>query len=143
MVPLDNSSAEVRPRGVLSMRQLPRRRQADQRFGFWWAAQHILHDAVAAMWNFVDNRAVIRRIAFMWILWMTSVVIFWAMEFADNHPDMDGLKMAAILGAVLTPWSAMQAAVFKFYADSAGSNPPGMVTTMDSSTQTTTRKETL
>lgn len=118
-----------------------RRREADLHFGFWWAVHHAGTSVMAAMWNFVDNRAVIRRIAFIWILWMTSVVIYWAMDFATDHPDLDGLKMAAILGAVLTPWSAMQAAVFKFYSDAAGSNPPGMVTEMKSSTQSSMTKE--
>ena len=143
MVALDDSPAEVRARGVLPMNSVSnRRRQSDHRFGFWWAVHHAGTSIMAALWNFVDNRAVIRRIAFIWILWMTSVVIYWAMDFATDHPDLDGLKMAAILGAVLTPWSAMQAAVFKFYSDAAGANPPGTVTTMDSSTQTSTRKET-
>ncbi len=93
----------------------------------------------ATVWNFVDNRAVVRRVAFVWVLWMTSEVIYWAMDFAGDHPEMDGLKLAAILGAVLTPWSAMQAAIFKFYSDSTD-GPSGTTTnTATSSTSTTTR----
>lgn len=123
-------------------RAIPRRRQADRGFSVWWAVHHVIQAVSATLWNFIDNRAVIRRVAFVWVLWMTSIVIYWAMDFADDHPDMDGLKMAAILGAVLTPWSAMQAAIFKFYSDSvdpaAVSLAPGSsVTTTDTSTQTT------
>lgn len=140
-----NGTPGKRRRAVVTAanaRAIPRRRQADRGFSVWWAVHHAIQAVSATLWNFIDNRAVIRRVAFVWVLWMTSIVIYWAMDFADDHPDMDGLKMAAILGAVLTPWSAMQAAIFKFYSDSvdpaAVSLAPGSsVTTTDTSTQTT------
>lgn len=116
-----------------------RRRRTDRLTGVWWLLESIFKRISSAVWNFIDNRAVIRRVSFLWVLWMTTEVITWAMDFADHHQDMDGLKMAAILGAILTPWSAMQAAIFKFYADSVDPSPPvagGSITTTDTSTQT-------
>lgn len=120
-------------------RTIPRRRGTDCKLGWWWIFQRVLTVVSATIWNFVDNRAVVRRVAFVWVLWMTSEVIYWAMGFAGAHPEMDGLKLAAILGAVLTPWSAMQAAIFKFYSDSTNW-PVGTTTnTQTSSTSSTTR----
>ncbi len=120
-------------------RTIPRRRRTDGRVGWWWIIQRAMVMLSATVWNFVDNRAVVRRVAFVWVLWMTSEVIYWAMDFAGAHPEMDGLKLASILGAVLTPWSIMQAAIFKFYADSTD-GPSGTTTnTATSSTSTTTR----
>ena len=118
----------------------PRRRRADRQVGFWWSVHRVTHDAGAAMMNFIDNRAIIRRVAFVWVLWMTTVVIYWAMDFADEHPDMDGLKMAAILGAVLTPWNLMQAAIFKFYSDSVDPVQQTIITRSASTESSTSTK---
>ena len=60
-------------------------------------------------------------------LWLTIRVVEWAMEFADDHYEVEGLHIAAIIGAVLTPWGLMQAALFKFYADLKGKNGNGEV----------------
>jgi len=31
---------------------------------------------------------------------------------------MDGVRMAAVIGAVLGPWALLQGAMFKFYSES-------------------------
>lgn len=120
----------------------PSRRRTDRAFSAWWAVHHVIQSLSATVWNFIDNRSVVRRAAFIWVLWMTSVVIYWAMDFAADHPDMDGLKMAAILGAVLTPWSAMQAAIFKFYSDSVDPISAGLLPGSSISSESVMKKET-
>ena len=86
------------------------RREADH-WSYWVRLPFIL------LWDFIDNRAIVRRVSFIFVIYMTYLVLDWAMDFANNNPDMDGLKMGAVLGAVMTPWSIMQAAIFKFYSD--------------------------
>lgn len=72
---------------------------------FWsWTEQH-----------HIDSLAVI-----VVTLWLTVRVVDWAMDFAEAHYSEQGMHIAAIIGAVLTPWGIMQAALFKFYADLKG-----------------------
>jgi hypothetical protein len=77
----------------------------------WWNA------TLTRFWHWVDHRNIDLHIVLFVTLWLTYDVISWAMGFADNHQDMDGVKMAAIIAAVLTPWAGMQAAMFAFYAN--------------------------
>ena len=67
--------------------------------------------------DLIDKRQVDAWSVLVFSLWMTYVVLDWAMDFANAHPDLDGLKMAAIIGAVVAPWVTMQAALVKFYFD--------------------------
>ena len=64
--------------------------------------------------DFIDTRAVVRRIAFFWVLWMSAEALTWTLEFAwvSVRP---GMEVAAIIAAVWTPLAGLQAAVFKFY----------------------------
>ena len=73
--------------------------------------------ALARFWHWIDHRNIDLHSILAFTLWLTWRVVHWAMGFADSHPDMDGIHMAAILAAVLTPWSAMQGAMFAFYAN--------------------------
>ena len=89
-----------------SLKPSPHRRQSDS-----WLTPFI------AIWDWIDRRNIDLHLVLATTLWLTWDVINWAMNFADNHPDMDGVKMSAIIASVLTPWSLMQAAMFGFYAN--------------------------
>ena len=65
-------------------------------------------------WDFVDKRQIDAYAVSLLILWGTVRVTDWAMGFVDAHPEVDGLKSAAVIAAVMTPLSAMQAAALKF-----------------------------
>lgn len=52
------------------------------------------------------------------VFYGTIRVIEWAMGFAEAHPEMDGVQMAAVIAAVLLPFSTMQSFVLKFQFDS-------------------------
>lgn len=67
--------------------------------------------------DWVDKRQVDAWMVLVFSLVMTYIVLDWAMEFADAHPDLDALKMAAVVGAVVGPWVTMQAALVKFVFD--------------------------
>lgn len=67
-----------------------------------------------AFMDFVDSRAVIRRIAFFVMLWITIKTSLWTIEFAW-YSSRPGLEIAAIIAAVWTPLSALQGSIFAFY----------------------------
>ena len=99
------------------------RRRGDKAKGLAGILARGLHSLGRAILDFIDNRAVVRRVAFFWAAWLFTDVVYWAETFADNHPEMDGLKMAAMLGAVVTPVAGTFAAVFKFYTNSMEPTP--------------------
>lgn len=74
-------------------------------------------DAAALFFDWIDKRQIDAWGVLLFSLFMTWEVLAWAMDFADGHAEMDGLKMAAIIGAVVGPWVTMQAALVKFYFD--------------------------
>ena len=88
-----------------------KRREADQGLK---AAPKI---ASRTFWDWVERRHIAQHAAIMVTLWLTVEVIFWAMDFADLNVGRDSNSVGVIIGAVLTPWGLMQAAMFKFYND--------------------------
>ena len=72
--------------------------------------------------DWVDKRQVDAWSVLIFSLAMTYIVLEWAMDFANAHSEMDGLKMAAIIGAVVAPWVTMQAALVKFVFDARKSS---------------------
>lgn len=71
---------------------------------------------VGAFWQFIDDRAIVRRIVLFVTLWMTWDSFTWAARFAE-HTAKSGMDVAAIVAAVTGPIAALQAAVFKVYSD--------------------------
>ena len=78
-------------------------------------------NALNKFMDFVDSRAIVRRIAFFVMLWITVKASFWTIEFAW-YSSRPGMEIAAIIAAVWTPLSGLQAAVFAFY--DKGRNTP-------------------
>ena len=66
------------------------------------------------LWDWVDRRQIDAYAISLAILWGTVKITDWAMLFVDKHPEIDGLKAAAIISAIMLPWSALQAAAIKF-----------------------------
>lgn len=64
----------------------------------------------------MDYIKAFRRVAFIWILWLTTVTIFWAMDFA-YVTEVDATGRALLIGAVLGPISLVQGWVLKIYSD--------------------------
>lgn len=88
------------------------RRRADDE---GWLCEVALRGSQFFDW--VDKRQIDAWSVLVFSLWMTYEVLEWGMDFANGHPEMDGLKMAAIVGAIVAPWVTMQAALVKFYFD--------------------------
>ena len=67
-------------------------------------------------WLHLEKGQVVRRIAFFGMLWMSYEAIMWSMEYVSTIGDVTTAN-AMIIGAVLTPITALQAAIIKFYAE--------------------------
>lgn len=65
-------------------------------------------------WDFIDKRDIDKHLISLAILAGTIIVTQWAMEFAywSSRP---GIEVAAIIAAVVGPYSALQAAAIAFY----------------------------
>jgi hypothetical protein len=84
------------------------RRAADKGILCWIALR------ASEAWDFVDNRQVIRRAAFVWVLWLTGKTMAWTWDYGW-HSNQTGAEIAMVIAAVWTPLAALQGAVFKFY----------------------------
>ena len=71
-------------------------------------------NALNAIMDFIDQRAVVRRVAFFVVLAITISTILWSREFASTSPR-PGMEVAAILAAIWGPLTALQGAIFTFY----------------------------
>lgn len=69
---------------------------------------------LSVIMDFIDTHAIVRRIAFFVMLWITVKTSFWTLDFAWNS-GRPGMDVAAILAAIWAPLSALQGAMFKFY----------------------------
>lgn len=66
-------------------------------------------------WDFVDKRDIDKHTVSVAIMYGTVKITGWAMLYADLANGKPGLEVAAILGAVLAPWMALQAAAIRWY----------------------------
>ena len=98
---------------------IQRRREEDQ------GLKAVPKVASRTFWDWVEKRHIAQHAAIMVTLWITVEVVFWAMDFADSHVERDSNSVGVIIGAVLTPWGLMQAAMFKFYNDGISKNNNG------------------
>ena len=80
--------------------------------------QH-MQSLMTAFWDWLDNRAIIRRIAFFLVMWMLFKTLEWTLDFATNSPRSGG-EVAAIIASVWAPLTALQAAVFALYSSFRG-----------------------
>mgnify|MGYP001615475543 FL=1 len=90
--------------------QAERIRRADDR-GFWcWLAAR-----AADAWDFIDKRDIDKHIMSWAVFGMTFYVVDWVIDFVYAHPDKPGFEIAAIVAALMVPWTPVQAAVIKWY----------------------------
>lgn len=80
------------------------------------AAWQILLALVGPVFDLIDQRRLMRRGAFLWVLAITGKVTAWTLAFASD-PAVDAASKAAIIAAVWGPLAILQGAIFKFYDD--------------------------
>lgn len=80
----------------------PRQRSEDQGFVTRW-------------WDWIDKRDIDKHAVSLAILYGTVDVMRWGMRYAEQHADKSGLEVAAVVGAIIAPYMALQAAAIAFY----------------------------
>ena len=93
------------------------KRRASDRGPLCWLAMR-----AGQFWDFIDKRQIDAHAYSVAILWGTVKITGWCMDYATQMHDRPGLEVAAVIGAIIAPWSALQAAAIKFLFDArAGS----------------------
>jgi hypothetical protein len=69
-------------------------------------------------WDFIDKRDIDKHVTAWLSFYITWFLINWILNFVWVYPDKPGLEVAAIVAAVLMPWTPVQAAVVKWYFES-------------------------
>lgn len=67
------------------------------------------------IWDAFDARDIDKHLMSWMVFAVTIWIVWWATHFVENHPDKPGLEVAAVLGAVMVPWTPLQAAVVNWY----------------------------
>ena len=97
-------------------KRTPRRRDWDSWRGVlcWFAWRG------SDFWDFIDKRQVDKHAVSIGIFYGTIVVMRWAMAFVaeNDQGTMTGIEMAAVIGSVVAPYMALQAAAVKWYFES-------------------------
>ena len=88
------------------------RRDTDK--GFWCSAAI----RFSQLWDFIDARDIDKHLMAWATFAATCYVGYWCTEFVWAHPDKPGLEVGAIVGALLLPWTPMQAKVIQWYFES-------------------------
>jgi hypothetical protein len=70
---------------------------------------------IKRFWDWVDERAVVRRIVLAFTLFMTADAVYQAWLFS-RVSTFDGLGTAAVIAAVTAPVAALQKFAFDTYA---------------------------
>lgn len=66
-------------------------------------------------WDWIDKRDIDKHAVSLAILYGTVDVIRWAQGYASAETDKSGLEVAAVIGAVVAPYMALQAAAIAWY----------------------------
>lgn len=82
--------------------------------------------------DWIENKQLIRRLAFVWVAALTTYTLIWSTGFASASPR-PGMEVAAILGAVWGPLTLLQGYVFNAY--NAARSDYTTVTTATSTTK--------
>ncbi len=75
----------------------------------------MIKQATTSLLDFIDGRAVIRRMVLAFTLWMTFYGVREAWAYAVLSGAEDKLGTAAVIAAVLVPISALQGFAFSTY----------------------------
>jgi ribose/xylose/arabinose/galactoside ABC-type transport system permease subunit len=67
-------------------------------------------------WDWFDKRQIDAHILTGFIAWGTWRLTVWTVHFAQVS-DRPGMEVAAIIAAIMGPWSLLQGASLKFHFD--------------------------
>jgi len=75
---------------------------------------------VKRFWDFVDERAVVRRVAFLVVLGVCVDLAMWTKGFAETS-TLDGVGRGAVIAAIWAPMSWLFKGVAEMYSSFRGS----------------------
>ncbi len=75
-----------------------------------------LLSALTSFWDWVDDRAVVRRVVLFITVYMSYASFMWAARFAETT-DKTGAEVGLIIAAVTGPVAALQGFVLKVYSE--------------------------
>lgn len=87
-------------------------RRADDTGWMCWIAMRF-----SQMWDFIDKRDIDKHTVTMIVLYGTVKIVRWSFIFAEAHMDKSGVELAAVIAAIIGPWSIVQTAAIKWYFD--------------------------
>lgn len=87
----------------------PQRRAADRGVLCWIAHRF------SQLWDFIDKRDIDKHFVAVVLIWKTLEITQWAFHFAEKVSTQPGMEVAAIIVAILGPWSLLIGAVVKWY----------------------------
>ena len=90
----------------------PFTRRAEDR-GFWC----IVARRATETWDFIDARDIEKYAIAIAVLYATYLTLDWSFTFAERHMDKSGIELAAVIAAIVGPWSAVTAGVIKWLFD--------------------------
>lgn len=82
----------------------------------------MIERATTNLLDFIDNRAVVRRVVLGFTLYMTWLVTHHAWLFAQTS-TFDGVGTAAVIAAVMAPTAALQGFAFQQYTKGRSDAP--------------------
>jgi len=70
------------------------------------------------LWDFIDKRDIDKHTVSLAVMYGSYRITTWAFQFAEAHMDKSGVELAAVLAAVIAPWSLIQTTAIKWYFES-------------------------
>lgn len=72
----------------------------------------------------INEQKLIRRVAFVWMLALTTHIVLWSIDFVTNTTKT-GAEVGLMVAAITGPWSLLQGYVFKMYNESRKEDAAG------------------
>ena len=88
-------------------------RRATDKHG-WQVLACWLAVRASELWEWIDKRDIDAHMVAGFLLYATYKITAWCMGFAETSAR-PGMEVAAIIGAILVPWSGLQAVAVKWY----------------------------
>lgn len=94
---------------------------------------------LSQFWDFVDRRQIDAQLVSVAILCGSFKILLWSFDFAQNG-NRPGIEIAAIIGAIATPWAILQSAAIGFIFQARSRSfevSPNTASTLTATTKTT------
>lgn len=95
---------------------------------------------VSQFWDWIDKRQIDAQLIAAAILYGSFRILFWSFDYA-THGERPGIEVAAIIGAIATPWALLQSAAIAFIFNARSRSFETGKNTSFSSVETTKKTE--